>query len=181
MKKLFIGIGIGGAIGSAITFFVMNKKLEKRVNEIVSKINIKDNMNDAEETNDDSKEKKDIEEYMEKAKVYDTTSEDDNAEECNDTTEDAALCDDEPIYFISEDEYVKLGDHSTETLYYYPDDNLLTDEDYNRIDDVYGYIGNCDLKDAFEKTDEHTLYIRNDNKYVDYEICRSEQLDKYYN
>ena len=40
MKKLFIGIGIGGAIGSAITFFVMNKKLENRVNEIVSKNNI---------------------------------------------------------------------------------------------------------------------------------------------
>lgn len=173
MKKLFIGIGIGGVIGSTIAFFIMNKKLEKRVNEIISKNNI----NDTEDTNDNSEDKKDnneYTEYMKKAKEYDTTSDDAAAE-------DVASHDDEPIYFISKDEYVKLGDHSTETLYYYPDDNLLTDEDYNRIDDVYGYIGNCNLRDAFEDMSKDTIYIRNDNKYVDYEICRSEQLTKYFN
>ena len=165
MKKLFIGIGIGGAIGSAITFFVMNKKLENRVNEIVSKNNI----NDTEETNDNSEDKKDNNEhteYMEKAKEYDTTSED--ADE-----EDVVSHNDESIYFISEDEFVNIGDHSTETLYYFNDNNILTDEDHNKIDDVYGYIGNCNLKDAFEKNGEDTIYIRNDDKYVDYEIINT--------
>ena len=174
MKKLFIGIGIGGAIGSAITFFVMNKKLENRVNEIVSKNNI----NDTEETNDNSEDKKDnneYTEYMEKAKEYDTTSEDD-------AEEDVDSHNDESIYFITEDEFVNIGDHSTETLYYFNDNNILTDEDHNKIDDVYGYIGNCNLKEAFEKNGEDTLYIRNDDKYVDYEIINTDSyINDYFN
>ena len=174
MKKLFIGIGIGGAIGSAITFFVMNKKLEKRVNEIVSKNSI----NDTEETNNNSEDKKDnneYTEYMEKAKEYDTTSDDA-------TAEDVASHDDESIYFISKDEFIHTGDHSTETLYYLNDNNVLTDEDNNKIDDVYGYIGNCNLKDTFEKYGEDTLYIRNDDKYVDYEIINTNSyINDYFN
>ena len=37
----------------------------------------------------------------------------------------------------------------------------------------YGYIGNCNLKEEFEKNGEDTLYIRNDDKYVDYEIINT--------
>ena len=179
MKTLFIGIGIGGVIGSAITFFAMNKKLEKRVNEIVSKNNI----NDTEETNDNSEDKKDnneYTEYMEKSKEYDTTSDDTTSDDAS--AEDVVSHDDESIYFISKDEYIHTGDHSTETLYYFNDNNILTDEDNNKIDDVYGYIGNCNLKKTFEKYGEDTLYIRNDDKYVDYEIINTNSyIDDYLN
>ena len=74
-------------------------------------------------------------------------------------------------YVITEDEFGEFG-NDEETLIYY-EDGVLATEDDDPIDDVEELVGNC--LNEFGKYDER-MYVRNQEKEIDYVILRSEKL-----
>lgn len=76
-------------------------------------------------------------------------------------------------YILSEEEFGEFG-NDEETLILYADGVLATEED-ELVDDVEALLGNC--LEAFED-DEETLYVRNQDREVDYTILRSEKMFK---
>ena len=74
-------------------------------------------------------------------------------------------------YVITEDEFGEFG-NDEETLIFYADGVLATEDD-DPIDDVKELIGNC--LNEFGEYDER-LYVRNQEKEIDYIILRSEKL-----
>ena len=74
-------------------------------------------------------------------------------------------------YVITEDEFGEFG-NDEETLIFYADGVLATEDD-DPIDDVEELIGNC--LNEFGEYDER-LYVRNQEREIDYIILRSEKL-----
>ena len=74
-------------------------------------------------------------------------------------------------YVITEDEFGEFG-NDEETLIFYADGVLATEDD-DPIDDIEEVIGNC--LNEFGEYDER-LYVRNQEKEIDYIILRSEKL-----
>ena len=74
-------------------------------------------------------------------------------------------------YVITEDEFGEFG-NDEETLIFYADGVLATEDD-DPIDDVKELIGNC--LNEFGEYDER-LYVRNQEREIDYIILRSEKL-----
>lgn len=71
-------------------------------------------------------------------------------------------------YVISPDEFGET-DYKIISLNYYAD-NVLTDEFDNIIDDVEGTVGEASL-DTFGEYEDDTVFVRNDQLEIDYEIC----------
>ena len=76
-------------------------------------------------------------------------------------------------YIISEDEYGNC-DYACLSFTYYADDILADDGDFV-VDDIERTVGIDNLDDLAAKR-EDIIYIRNDERRVDYEIARSERL-----
>ena len=74
-------------------------------------------------------------------------------------------------YVITEDEFGEFG-NDEETLIFYADGVLATEDD-DPIDDIEELIGNC--LNEFGEYDER-LYVRNQEREIDYIILRSEKL-----
>lgn len=71
-------------------------------------------------------------------------------------------------YVITPDEFGET-DYKIISLNYYAD-NVLTDEFDNIIDDVEGTVGEASL-DTFGEYEDDTVFVRNDQLEIDYEIC----------
>ena len=76
------------------------------------------------------------------------------------------------IYMISPEEFNE-SDNQIMTLFYYKD-RVLSDDDFNIVDDVEGTIG-PDALTMFGIHDEDCVYIRNDEHGIDYEILLDER------
>ena len=74
-------------------------------------------------------------------------------------------------YVITEDEFGEFG-NDEETLIFYADGVLATEDD-DPIDDIEELIGNC--LNEFGEYDAR-LYLRNQEREIDYIILRSEKL-----
>lgn len=75
-------------------------------------------------------------------------------------------------YTISPDEYMN-SEYTAKTLIYYADKVLASDDD-TRIDNPTMVVGRNALS-SFGKYDDDSVYVRDDNLKVDYEILRSEK------
>ena len=75
-------------------------------------------------------------------------------------------------YVISPDEYMG-SDYTAKTLVYYADRVLASDDD-TRIDNPTMVVGR-DALTSFGRYDDDSVYVRDDNLKVDYEILRSEK------
>lgn len=96
-----------------------------------------------------SKEKKEIEEAMDKNKPY----------------------------VISPDEFSELDDYTIKSLTYYTD-GVLTDESGKVINDVEGMVGEDSLE-HFGEYEEDCVYVRNDDLSTDFEILRDYRAYSY--
>ena len=70
-------------------------------------------------------------------------------------------------YVIPPEEFGETG-YETRSLTYY-DDDVLTDDEDNRIDDIEGTVGE-DFADHFGEYEDDSVFIRNDELEIDYEI-----------
>jgi hypothetical protein len=75
-------------------------------------------------------------------------------------------------YVISPEQY-EDGDYDKESLTYYAD-GVLEDDWGEVIKDVDDLVGVDSLK-TFGDYEEDTVFVRNDRKQIDYEICRTTQ------
>jgi len=73
-------------------------------------------------------------------------------------------------YVISPDEFGEKDDYETISLMYYEDD-VLADDNEDKIDNVEDIIGYESLS-HFGEYDDDTVYVRNDVRRTDYEIIR---------
>lgn len=84
----------------------------------------------------------------------------------------------DPPYVISQPDFA-YGDEGLQykkvTLKWFPKDQVLLDEDEDIIEDVDRYIGYRSLRQfGGESGDEHTVYVRNRNSEIDFEVVNVE-------
>lgn len=71
---------------------------------------------------------------------------------------------------ISADKYDEDPSYDKDTLYYYQEDDILTNADDEEIENPYEYVGDCLDKFDFRGTEEPLIHVRNDEKGTDYEV-----------
>ena len=163
LKDLFI-FAAGAAIGSAVTWRFVKTKYEHIANDEIremrdfycnreeDKISIGE---DVEEEFDDL-DKETYEDIVDSSGYRNYSNK--KEKEVEDVTKP---------YVITPDEF-DTEDYEVVSLLYF-DDGVLTDEQYNVIDDVEGLIGD-DPSSHFGEYEDDSVFIRDDEKKVDYEI-----------
>lgn len=74
---------------------------------------------------------------------------------------------------ISEDKYDDGDDtYAKELLYFYQDDDVLTDEDEHEIENELEVVGGTLDKFGFRDNDEQVIHVRNEEKKTDYEVIK---------
>ena len=200
MNKVIVFI-LGVAAGSAGTYFAVKKAIEARTDKEIESVveTFKERYNKIEAVlTDEQKDKLGIyspskeipeDEHIEKNNLKQTEERNktqnnykqemknlgystgvDLSEKTDNSAERIAQIGSAP-YVITEDEFGEIG-NDEETLIYY-EDGVLATEDDDPIDDVEELIGNC--LNEFGKYDER-MYVRNQEKEIDYIILRSEKL-----
>ena len=75
---------------------------------------------------------------------------------------------------ISPDEYGQEYEYECESLVYYSGDGVLTDNFDNVIEDVNRMVG-FGFENYFGEYEDDTVFVRNHEDKMDYEICRDER------
>ena len=188
----FILFTLGVATGSIGTYFAVKKSIEARTDKEIESVveTFKERFNKMEAVlTDEQKEKLGIyslsneilkDEPIEKNKTQNYYEQEmknlgystgvDLSEKPDNNAERIAQIGSAP-YVITEDEFGEFG-NDEETLIFYADGVLATEDD-DPIDDIEELIGNC--LNEFGEYDER-LYVRNQEKEIDYIILRSEKL-----
>ena len=167
----------GAAIGSIATYFIVNKKAQEKINLETSETReyyakLEKELKAEYEISKPSEE--DVEEYEEKAAVYNTYA----AEEAETNTSDlakqvtpAVSKVDDP-YVISPDEFGEFDDY--EKIYLACcHDGYIVDENFEILDrNSLNDIGIAYNMDRFGEYEDDILHIRNDETKTDFEITR---------
>ena len=155
LSKVLI-FATGAAVGSAVTWFVMKKKYEEVEYEYIG---------EDEETTNDIPEPEPVENKKDQDKVMYNKIIKDSGYETVETPKNKPM-----PYVITADEYAEIEEYETITLYYYTD-GVLSDEYYNIVEDIDDTVGEDSLS-LFDDIEVDTVYVRNDERRSDYEICR---------
>ena len=167
-RDLFI-FAAGSAIGSAVTWKLVKTKYEQIANDEIREM--RDFYYNLASENDD------IDEY-EYEDAEDYTPDESEKEEYENVVESTGyrnysnkkekeVEDLGRPYVISPDEF-DTEDYEVVSLLYF-DDGVLTDEQYNVIDDVEGLVGEDSLN-HFGEYEDDSVFVRDDEKKIDYEI-----------
>ena len=73
---------------------------------------------------------------------------------------------------ISEDKFDEDVEFTKETLYYYNEDDVLTDEDEHEIENQLEIIGDTLDKFGFRDNEEQVVHVRNFERKTDYEVIK---------
>ena len=103
-----------------------------------------------------------------------SSQEDDEYHNCEDTPNNVNR------YEVSSPPYVidielfseERDDHDKCTIYYYEDDDTLTDENEEIIQDVYSTVGDALGCFGERSNDPEVVYVRNERLSIDYEVIR---------
>lgn len=77
--------------------------------------------------------------------------------------------DEEEISIIPPDEFGDAFGYDTVSLYYYADQDILTDDNDEIIEDVVGTVGR-DFASHFGEYEDDSVHVRNNRRNTDYEI-----------
>lgn len=188
MKNLLCFVA-GAAIGSVVTWKLIEKKYKDLADEEIESVIetfknrkpriTKDNVKETvEKVINKYKEPKEIVEDIVTAERYSIENEEeiDEDDESNYTVN--VDNDDEVVtpYVITPEEFGEYNEYGTKTLTYYAD-NVLTDEIDNPItsDEMVTMIG-PDALDHFGEYEDDSVYIRDETNEMDYEILKSEKM-----
>lgn len=155
----------GAAIGSAVTWKLLYNRYEQMREEDIESYKEAHSRRERREDSEGDIQEEDPAiaraEYEEiiKESGYATQS------EIEEETDDV-----EKPYVISPDEFDEFDDYQTVSLTYYEDD-VLTDDDNEIVDDIEGTVG-TDFARHFGEYEEDSVHIRNDSRKCDYEILR---------
>lgn len=166
LSKVFV-FTVGAAIGSAVTWKLLETKYEQLAQEEIESVkeafsNMPKYEGPAQSEEDVTFSKKDKEEYAELVNETGYIN-------YSDTITSVKEIDDvEKPYVIAPDEFGDC-DYRTISLTYY-EDKVLADDMDNIIDDVDDVVGLSSL-DTFGQYEDDTVFVRNDRRRCDYEIC----------
>ena len=73
---------------------------------------------------------------------------------------------------IKASDYEEYEFHDKITLYFYKDDQILTTEDEEIVDDPEALLGDSLTKYGFNTNDESVIYVRNLSRGTDYEVAK---------
>lgn len=150
---------VGAAIGSAVTWKIVTTKYDQLIQEEID--SVKEAFS------------RDEEEMVENAKNYVDILNEQNYNTNEKTEEKGGTDSMERPYVISPDEFSEFDDYETVSLTYFAD-SVLTDEDYNLIEDIDNIVGEESL-DHFGDYEDDSVFVRNDRLKTDYEILMDER------
>ena len=185
MKKLLYFV-TGAAIGSVVTWKLIEKKYKDLADEEIEsvketfknrkqiKINNKETSEKFITKYKDSKDK--IEDIVSNEKYNIENKEEIDDDECNYTIDVNEGVEVVNPHIITPKEFGEYNEYKIKTLIYYAD-NVLTDEDDNPITslEMEEMIG-IDSLDHFGEYEDDSVYVRDENNEIDYEILRSEKM-----
>lgn len=154
----------GAAVGSVVTWKLMQVKCEQRIQEEVESVR------EAFDKLEDIAEEADKEDEPEDAKIVDNIIRENNYDGQNEGEE----VDDDMVgpHVITYDDFAENG-YEGESLYYFTD-GVVTDLMYNVMDDYEDLIGD-DFAEHFGEEEPDVVYIRNDKLKTDFEVLRDER------
>lgn len=188
MKNLLCFVA-GAAIGSVVTWKLIEKKYKDLADEEIESVIETFKNRKPRITKDEVKET--VEKVINKWKDPKETVEDivtaerysiENEEEIDEDDESNYTIDVDPgveviaPYVITPEQFGEYNEYGTKTLTYYAD-NVLTDEIDNPItlDEMVTMIG-PDALDHFGEYEDDSVYIRDETNEMDYEILKSEKM-----
>ena len=185
MKNLLCFV-TGAAIGSVVTWKLIEKKYKDLADEEIEsvketfknrkqiKINDKETSEKFITKHKDSKDK--IEDIVSNEKYNIENKEEIDDDECNYTIDVNEGVEFVNPHIITPEEFGEYNEYKIKTLIYYAD-NVLTDEDDNPITslEMEEMIG-IDSLDHFGEYEDDSVYVRDENNEIDYEILRSEKM-----
>lgn len=188
MNKVIAFI-LGAALGGTASYFITKKLIEKRIDGEVESVvdmyeerlkNIKEVLTDEQkdQLNIPYKDDKEVEnkEYNKEntEKEYNRITKN-KKEVYTDKVSDLGYAKKEDLnngdpYILTDDEFGEFGNEEVTLIYY--NDGVLATEDDEPIEDPTELLGNClDMFDPYESM----IYIRNQEKEIDYVVLRSEK------
>ena len=188
MKNLLCFVA-GSAIGSVVTWKLIEKKYKDLADEEIESVIetfknrkpriTKDNVKETvEKVINKYKEPKEIVEDIVTAERYSIENEEeiDEDDESNYTINVDNDVEVITPYVITPEQFGEYNEYGTKTLTYYAD-NVLTDEIDNPItsDEMVIMIG-PDALDHFGEYEDDSVYIRDETNEMDYEILKSEKM-----
>ena len=81
-------------------------------------------------------------------------------------------------YIIPPSDFGEDDEYEVSTLVCYADGVITESDNGEIVDDVEGAIGDCDVRAHFGEYEDDSVFIRNEERKVDYEILRD--TDNYY-
>lgn len=164
LSKVFI-FAAGAAVGSVVTWKVLETKFNKRMEEETQSIHESLSQMYEEKAEDDIEETEDIEGEEDDSDKHKniTIANGYTYEEVSDVTKP---------YVIAPEEFGEC-DYETISLTYYAD-KVLTDELDDPIDDIDSLIGEESLE-TFGQYEDDSVFVRNDGLKCDYEILLDER------
>lgn len=145
-----LAFSLGAAAGAAVSYKVLKTKFEQITREEIESV----------------KEYYRNREPLTNEEIFGV---EDGDEEDEDADKEPAIIHNDGPYTISPDEYGDMYDYNTMHLTYYAEDEVLSDENDEMIDDIDGIIG-LDSLDHFGEYEDDVLFVRNDKRKTDYEI-----------
>lgn len=188
MKNLLCFVA-GAAIGSVVTWKLIEKKYKDLADEEIESVIetfknrkpriTKDNVKETvEKVINKYKEPKEIVEDIVTSERYSIENEEeiDEDDESNYTINVDNDVEVITPYVITPEQFGEYNEYGTKTLIYYAD-NVLTDEVDNPItlDEMVTMIG-PDALDHFGEYEDDSVYIRDETNEMDYEILKSEKM-----
>lgn len=166
LNKVII-FAVGAAIGSAATWFILDKKYEKMVKEEAE--SIKEELQRKYDIQNGSEEKPEVEEGEPREKLSDLAKTYAELIKKNKYSEDnTEVSRAKGPYVISPDEYGEIDDYELVSLTYYAD-KILADDNDDIIENVDELIGLASLE-TFGEYEEDSVFVRNDELEKDFEI-----------
>lgn len=167
----------GAAIGSVVTWKLMKNKCEDlreenaTIREVYSDY-LKGNSSE-EKTESDEEDEEDRREY-EKIVNKSGYNNEDNEDEDDDDDEDEDEEEDVDVYIVPyvivPEEFDENG-YETATLFYYADGVLAYGDTNERVDDVEELVC-ADFAEHFGEYEQDSVFVRNDNLKMDFEILK---------
>lgn len=168
-----IMFAVGAAIGSVVTWKLMKNKCEDlreenaTIREVYSDY-LKGNSGEekTESDEEDEEDRREYEKIVNKSGYNNEEDDDDDDDEDEEEDGDVYIV----PYVIVPEEFDENG-YETATLFYYADGVLAYDDTNERVDDVEELVC-ADFAEHFGEYEQDSVFVRNDNLKMDFEILK---------
>lgn len=174
--KIIFAFTLGAAAGAVVTWKFVDEKYKRLAEEEIEEVREFYNSKMESETTEEiepevEEEQEDGDEYDQMVKEYEQNVRVYNCQVYEDKKKGGSENMQNEPYVISPDEYGE--DFDVESLVYYMD-GILADINDNVISNRKNLVG-TDFYKHFGEYEDDTVFIRNEEEKIDYEICRDER------